>query len=132
MGRGRVPRLHAQVPEITFTEVERPARPLSEEAEAMLERYYLVKVASLQFCGRANFGRPFWTGFESLALTLPVVLWLARAFKEPRVAAVQQAVGIVDHNFAYSPHLGGGWAGLALRLLVRRDELAKLIGWYSQ
>jgi len=132
-GRGLVPRVHALLPQITFDELETPLGPLSEEAELLLERYYLVKVNSLQFCGPANFGLPFWRGLESLALTLPAILWLVRAFgAKPRATAAARAVSIVDHNFAYSPHLGGRFQRLALHLLAQRGELEKLIAWYSR
>jgi lysine-N-methylase len=132
-GRGLVPRVHALLPQITFDELETPLGPLSEEAELLLERYYLVKLSSLQFCGGANFGLPFWRGLESLALTFPVILWLVRAFHdEQRETDVARAVSIVDHNFAYSPHLGGRFQRLALRLLAQRGELEKLIAWYSR
>lgn len=132
-GHGPVPRLHTRLPAVTFAAVEQSAGPLPPPAEAVLAGYYLVKVASLQFCGPANFGHSFWSGFEALALTLPVILWLTRALADvPREAAVETALGIVDHNFAYSPHLAGRWPALALRILARRDELAKLIGWYSR
>jgi lysine-N-methylase len=131
-GRGPVPRIHALLPETTFQELETPLGPLSAEAELLLERYYLVKVSSLQFCGPANFGLPFWRGLESLALTFPAILWLIRAFgTEPREAGAARAVSMVDHNFAYSPHLGGRFQRLALRLLAQRGELEKLIAWYS-
>jgi lysine-N-methylase len=132
-GRGPVPRLHAMFPRTTFDSLEKPAGPLPEVCEEILERYYVVKVASLQFCGAANFGLPFWTGLESLALTLPAICWLARALGDlPREAAVQGAIGIVDHNFGYSPHLAGRWRRLALAMLAQRRELEKLIGWYSR
>jgi lysine-N-methylase len=132
-GQGAVPRLNAQLPEATFAQLEKPIGPLPDVAEETLERYYLVKVESLQFFGPTNFGMPFWTGLESLALTLPVICWLVRAFSElPRESAVIQAIAIVDHNFGYSPHLGRSLQRLGLRLLAQRGELEKLIGWYSR
>ena len=109
------------------------AKRRRQNVEAVLERYYLVKINSLQFCGPANFGLPFWRGLESLALTLPAILWLIRAFRDlPREAAAIQALSIVDHNFAYSPHLGSRWQRFSLGLLAQRGELEKLIGWYSR
>src|SRR5262249_32940712 len=88
-GRGPVPRMHRRLPETTFEEVEQPRGPLPAEAEEVLERYYTIKVGSLQFCGSASFGLPFWEGFETLALTLPLVLFAARMYKEgPREEAV--------------------------------------------
>jgi lysine-N-methylase len=132
-GRGRVPHLNAMLPETNFAHQEKEIGPLPDACEEILERYYLVKVASLQFCGSANFGRGFWDGLDSLALTLPVILWLARALADvPRAAAMQGAVGIVDHNFGYNPHLGGRLQRFAVSLLAQRGELEKLIGWYSR
>jgi lysine-N-methylase len=132
-GRGPVPRVHARLPETTFERLEEPAGPLPEAAERALERYYTVKVASLQFCGRTNFGMGFWEGLEALSLTLPVILWLARAFSlMPRDAAILQAIGIVDNQFGFNPILGMLRQRLSLRLLAAGGELEKLIAWYSR
>jgi hypothetical protein len=132
-GSGPVPLLHAQITQTTFEQLEQPAGPLPAAAEAILERYYLVKLGSLQFCGPSNFGLDFWSGLESLALTLPVILWLVRVWGDvPSEAAVKSAVAIVDHNFGYSPHFGGRVQRFALRTLAARGELEKLIGWYSR
>jgi len=73
--------LHRWLPETTFEQIEAATGPLSSAAEEILERYYLMKVGSLQFCGAAAFGLSFWEGFQSLALTLPVILWVKRAFR---------------------------------------------------
>src|SRR5262249_17525188 len=109
-GRGPLPQGPGALPPATFQSLEAPLGPLGEAAEAVLERYYLVKIAALQFCGPSNFGLPFWRGLESLALTLPAIHWLVRVFADlPREAAAVRALSIVDHNFAYSPHLGSRW-----------------------
>ena len=72
-----------------------------------LERYYVVKLNSLQFCGPPNFDLPLWAGLESLVLTLPMILWLRRAFADlPPVKAVQQAIQLVDDHFGGNPMLG--------------------------
>ncbi len=132
-GRGSVPRLHARLPETTFARAEEPAGPLPEDAEEILERYYLVKVGSLQFCGAAAYGFTFWEGLETLAQTLPVILWLSRVLPaESRTGAVLQAVGIVDEHFGFDPILGMRRQRLGLRLLARRGELDKLIAWYAR
>ena len=47
---------------MTFEGAEQPAGPLPPDAEEVLERYYLIKVGSLQFCGVTNFGLSFWDG----------------------------------------------------------------------
>jgi lysine-N-methylase len=133
VGSGPVPRLHTLLPETTFEQVEQASGALPEDAEAILERYYLVKVESLQFCGPVNFGLAFWQGLESLALTLPILLWLRRAFAElPGDRAMIQALRIVDHNFAYSPLLGTRRQRPGLGILTRRGELQRLIAWYAR
>ena len=82
-------------------------RTLPDAAEEMLERYYTVKVASMQFAGGAQFGMDFWSGLEALALTLPIIRWFGRAFSElPAEEATARAIRIVDHNYGYSPLLG--------------------------
>ena len=133
IGKGPVPQIHGDLPMTTFEEMEKPRGPLPPEAEKVLERYYGVKVGSLQFFGPANFGLPFWDGFLSLALTFPMIRWLTRAFAHlPAEGAVTRAIGIVDHNFGFHPLLGGSRFRLSLRILARRGELERLIAWYSR
>jgi lysine-N-methylase len=132
-GKGRVPRLHAWLPDTTFEQAEEPLGLLPPAAEEILERYYLVKVNSLQFCGASNFGMPFWEGFQALALTLPAILWITRLLRDlPREEAVVRAIGMVDRNFGFNPILGLHRQRLALRMQVRRGDLDKLIAWYSR
>src|SRR4029077_9612987 len=50
-GRGAVPRVHNRFPDATFEQVEAQRRLYSPEIEQTLDRYYLIKVESLQFCG---------------------------------------------------------------------------------
>lgn len=133
LGRGTVPRVHGKLPEITFAELEQPHGPLPPEAEEVLERYYLIKVGSLQFCGQRNFWLPFWEGFEMLALTLPILLWTARAFTDlPRQQAIELALTIVDDHFGFNQILGTTRQRLSFRILSQRGELSRLIAWYSR
>jgi lysine-N-methylase len=133
VGKGPVPRVHGRLPETTFEHLEEPWGPLPDAAEQVLERYYLMKVGALQFCGAGNFHFPFWEGLEALALTFPAILWLTRAFADlPRAAAVERGVSIVDNHFGYNRQLDGWHQRMALRILARRGELEKLIGWYSR
>jgi lysine-N-methylase len=132
-GRGRVPRMHLAIPETTFAQVEAPRGPLPAEAEAVLERYYHLKVGALQFCGPASFGLPLWEGFESLALTFPVILWVARAFADrPRAEAVVQALSVVDDHVGFNRILASTRQRLSFRILARTGELSRLIAWYSR
>jgi len=132
-GKGAVPRLHGSFPETTFEQLEECAGDWNDSAEQVLERYYLVKLGALQFCGPTNFGLAFWDGLESLALTYPIVRWLARAFagQSPEAVAIR-AVGIVDNNFGFSPLLSARRQRWWLRLLGRRRETERLIGWYGR
>ena len=132
-GSGAVPRLHQWLPETTFAEVEKPRGPLPLEVEKLLERYYLFKVGSLQFCGAASFGLPFWEGFEALALTFPVLHWVARMFADlPREQAFLKALSIVDDHFGFNPVLATSRQRFSFRILAWTGELSKLIAWYSR
>ena len=132
-GTGAVPRLNQLLPDTTFDQVEQPVGPLSEDVEEILERYYTVKLASLQFQGPTNFGMTFWDGLESLVLTLPLLLWVTRALREgPREEAVVSALRMIDDHFGYNPLLGSRRQRLALRILASRGELSRLVAWYSR
>jgi lysine-N-methylase len=132
-GRGPVPRVHRRIPDATFEQVEAVRRPYSPEVEQMLERYYLTKVDSLQFCGPMYFGVPFWEGFEALTMTFPVICWLTRLFADlPAEEAVQLAVSIVDNHFGYNMVLGTLRQRFSFRILARSGELDRLIAWYGR
>jgi hypothetical protein len=76
---------------------------------------------------------PFWEGFEGLAVTLPVILWVSRAFaKLPPAEAVTRALSIVDDHFGFNRVLATLRQRLSFWILARRGELARLIAWYSR
>jgi lysine-N-methylase len=130
-GRGRVPKVNKFLPDTTFKEVEsRPGLPA--ELDETLERYYLVKLNSLQFCGPPNFDLPFWRGLEALVITLPMILWLTRALDLPPQEAVKKAIALVDDHFGGNPILRLRHFRYFQRTLARRGELEKLIAWYSR
>jgi lysine-N-methylase len=131
-GRGRVPRVNEFLPEISFEELERPAgMPL--EMDETLERYYVVKLNSLQFCGPPNFDLPLLAGLESLVLTLPMILWLRRAFADlAPVNAVEQSIQLVDDHFGGDAMLGFPHIQFLLRTMAQSGELEKLVAWYSR
>jgi hypothetical protein len=106
---------------------------LPASAEEILERYYVVKVGSLQFFGSTSFSWPFWDGLEALAVTLPCILWLTRAFSErSRDEAVTLAIQLVDDHLGFNPVLNGRRYRSTVSHLARRGELAQLIAWYSR
>jgi lysine-N-methylase len=132
-GRGRVPPVHGWLPETTFAQGETTRGPLPAGVEEILERYYLIKIGSLQFCGPTHFGYTFWDGLDALALTLPVVLWVIRILAPlPLEQSAIRAIGMVDNNFGFNPLLGMARQRLGLGILSRRGELEKLIAWYAR
>jgi lysine-N-methylase len=103
------------------------------EMDEALERYYLVKLNSLQFCGPPNFGLPILAGLESLILTLPMILWLRRSFTDLEPAqGVARAIQIVDDHFGGDPMLGLPYIQYLMRKLTERREVEKLVAWYSR
>jgi lysine-N-methylase len=132
-GTGRVPRVHGLMPDTTFERIDAPAGPLPDKSIQLLTRYYSVKIESGQFFGPSNFRRRFWDGLESLILTCPAILWLARALHDrPREDGIASAVRIVDDNFGFNPLLGSRRQLSGTRMLARRGELSRLIAWYSR
>ena len=135
-GGGRVPRVHAAIPEAaTFAAGSTPLGALSENVIALLTRWHRVKVESLQFCGVPNFGLSVWEGLESLALTYPVAMWLTRVLTAggmPADAAATRAIRMTDDNFGYNPLLGSARQKAGLRLLAARGELPRLVAWYDR
>jgi lysine-N-methylase len=132
-GKGRIPRVHGDMPERLFEQAEESAGPMPAEAEALLERYYLIKLTSLQFCGAANADLPFWEGLDALYLTLPIILWLRRMLRPVSAEiALAQAISMVDHNFGYNPILRRWNHRMSIRLMARRGELDRLTAWYSR
>jgi lysine-N-methylase len=136
-GKGRVPKVNTLLPAATFAEVEqRPGPP--PETDETLERYYLMKLTSLQFCGPANFDLPFWTGLEALLLTMPMICWMTKAMSLASVAdlsslsGVEKAIFLVDDHFGGNPILGAAHNRFFVRTLAQRGELEKLIAWYGR
>lgn len=134
-GRGRVPKLHGRFPDTTFAVAEKPTGGLSAEGQALLTRFYRVKVESMQFVGPTNHHRPYWLGLESLLLTFPAILWLARVFgsdgRDPDECLVE-AVRLVDDSFGFNKLLGSGRQNWAVRTLATKGELPRLIAWYAR
>jgi hypothetical protein len=132
-GQGPVPRLHDHLGQTTFAEVEARREPLLAEVEALLERYYLTKVGSLQFFGPGYFDVSLWEGLEALLVTFPAIRWLARAMPDvPRLEAMTRAVSMVDDHFGFNLVLGTARQRLSFRILTRSGELEKLIAWYAR
>lgn len=136
IGRGIVPRLHAELPAgVSFAAAEQPFGDLSSEADELLTRYFRVKLESGQFFGPTNYRRGYWDGLTSLLLVFPVVQWAARVMAaggKDKLDAVKWALRMVDENYGYSKFLAGGRTIWTLRTLADRDEIARLIAWYAR
>lgn len=131
-GRGRVPRVNDYLAEVRFEDVEE-RQGIPPEVDETLERYYTVKLNSLQFFGPPNFDRPIWDGLESLILTLPMILWLSRAMSgQSPVEAVQHAIQLVDDHFGGDAMLGLPHIHYLERTLIERGDLEKVVAWYSR
>lgn len=130
---GRTPALREGLKSVKFATIEKSFGPLPPGAEALLTRYFRVKIQSLHFCGKAFHDRPLIEGFRNLALLYPVVIWLSRwlAVSDGRTeladADVMKAVSLVDYQYSYSPYLG--WR---TRLLQQRNDIVRLCAWYAR
>ena len=132
-GTGKVPKVNRFIRDVEFAEIEAHQGTPSAEIEKLFQRYFLVKLNSLQFFGPSHFRLPFWDGLETLVLMYPLILWLARAMEaENREQAVSLAMTIVDDHFAYNPFLKTSRIRTSVSILASRGELAKLIAWYSR
>ncbi|HEX9048169.1 MAG TPA: YkgJ family cysteine cluster protein [Verrucomicrobiae bacterium] len=129
---GHTPALRAGLQRVKISEIEKAFGPLSSASEALLTRYFRVKIQSLHFCGRAFYNRPLVEGFRNLALLYPIIVWLARwlAASQGRSALadedVQRAVTLVDYQYGFAPYLG--WR---TRLLQQRNDIARLCAWHA-
>jgi lysine-N-methylase len=132
-GAGRVPKVNRHVRPVSFAAVESAEGKLGSAAQELLERYYRVKVESLQFCGPANYGVSFWDGLEMLALTLPAIAWLSRAVEaDSQEEAVEKAVCVVDDHFGFNRVLVSTRYRMVHRILGSQGEVEKLLGWYGK
>ncbi|HZZ78637.1 MAG TPA: YkgJ family cysteine cluster protein [Gemmataceae bacterium] len=132
-GRGPVPAFNRLLDGVTFEQVEARTGLFPPEFDEVLERYYLIKLSSLQYCSPSSYAETVWNGVESLALTLPAILWLARAFTSlSPAAALQRAIMLVDEHFGGNPILGFPHTRFYIRTLAEHEELEKLIAWYSR
>ena len=137
-GTGAVPPLQAAFQSVPFESLEPSFGTLDPEFDSILTRYFRVKVQGLHFCGPAYYDVPFAEGFHSLALMLPVTLWLARWLcvgdgrDRLTVTDVSTALSIADHHHGYSPVLGQSAARSRVRWLAEAGDLSRLCLWYSR
>lgn len=137
-GTGSLPSLNEQLGEVPVERLEGSFGPLPEESEELLNRYFRVKVQGMHFCGPAFYGMNLVEGFQSLALVLPVVLWIARwravtqSRSEITAEDVREALQIVDHQHGYSDVFGTWGSKRRVTTLAQSGQLLRLITWYGQ
>jgi lysine-N-methylase len=132
-GSGPAPRMHNRIPETTFEEIEKRSSCLAASEAELLERYYSIKIESLQFFGPANANLAFWDGLEVLVLTFPALMWVTRALGEkPSVETVARALTIVDDHFGFNPVLRSRRQRASFRILSASGELPRLVAWYGR
>jgi lysine-N-methylase len=129
---GRTPPLREELKPVQFADIEKPFGPLPPASEALLSRYFRVKIQSLQFCGKGFHDCALIEGFRNLALLYPVIIWVSRwlAASQGRTslaeADVLKAVSIVDYQYGFAPYVS--WR---TRLLHQRNDLPRLCAWYA-
>ena len=137
-GKGDAPPLQSAFQAVPFGALEAPFGPLTAEQDEILTRYLHVKVQGLHFCGPAYYDVPFVEGFHSLALVIPVTLWLARWLAASSGRSqwttddVIQALTIADHHHGYSPALGQYAARRRVHMLTAAGDVPRLITWYGR
>jgi len=130
---GRTQALRKELKAVKIRDIEQLRSVLSPAAEALLTRYFRVKVQSLHFCGNAFFHRPLIEGFRNLAMVYPAVIWLSRwlalskGSSEVSDTDVFRAVSLVDYQYSYTPYLP--WR---TRLLQQRQDIGRLCRWYGR
>lgn len=137
-GEGQVPPLQEPFQPVPFSTLENSFGELTVEQDQILTRYFRVKIQGLHFCGPAYYDIPFVEGFRSLALMLPVVVWLARwlAASDNRTRLttedIAQALAVADHHHGFSPALGQYAARRRVHQLTASGDLPRLLLWYGK
>lgn len=137
-GKGQIPPLQPVFRSVPFEALEHSFGPIESDADEILTRYFRIKIQGLHFCGSAFYDIPFAEGFHSLALMLPVTLWLARwlaaSDNRDRITTedVSNALAIADHHHGYSPALGQLASRSRVRWLAESGDLSRLCLWYSK
>lgn len=133
-GKGSVPKMHKWLPEADFRLGEEAVEALPMEVERIFERYYLMKLGSLQFCGPTFFNMPFWEGIDLTLLIYSVQMWLYRILKNAmsETEAAQKALSIVDDHYGFNRVLGTFRQRLAYQILGATNQIERLVAWYGR
>ena len=77
---------------------------------------------------------PFWEGFELLALTCLLLMWVSRMFRDLPAyrRPYRKPLTVVDDHFGFNRILATFRQRASFRILARQGELPRLIAWYSR
>ena len=137
-GSGRIPQLQGCFGDATFDQLEAPFGGLPDGANELLSRYLSVKIQGMHFCGAAFYNVPLVEGFQSLALIVPSICWIARWLAvgngraKLQLSDFEKAITITDHHHGYSGALGSTSSRKRVRYMSEMDEIANLVLWYSR
>ena len=137
-GGGKTPEMYEMLPSVRFSEIESFERGLPDGFEELFRRYLRMKIQGMHFCGAAYYHYPVTTGFFSLALMVPVTLWLARwvSVGQGHDCITQDdlelAMTIADHHHGYSPVLGLSPFRKRIEYLHTLGDIPRLILKYTR
>jgi lysine-N-methylase len=137
-GKGLTPAMESGLSRIPFADIERTTGGRNDQIDALLIRYFDVKLSSMGFCGLGCHGLDVIEGFQNLALLHPVVMYIARWAARTRgadsvsVEDVHRALAIADHHHGRSPVMGMSNFRKRARWLAENDEVPRLVAWYAR
>ncbi|CAK9010071.1 Uncharacterized protein SCF082_LOCUS10513 [Durusdinium trenchii] len=133
-GKGRVPDLDCEFPNVTFADLENPLEGLDAKATQFVDRYYETMVMSMQYLMMTRSGWSVTEAFRALALTYPACMWILRwqcRERQPQEADVFDMITIAERSNT-APRLAGFRHQRLLRMFARDGQLAALVRWYGQ
>jgi lysine-N-methylase len=136
-GRGMIPPLQPLFGNVAFSTVETSFGAIPAGAAEILERYYRIKLTGIQFFGGSFFHIPLIEGFFSLALTYPVIIWIARGLAATAgrttlaIDDVITAITVVDHQWGFAGAFGFAYSRRRVRVLASQGQIERLIARYS-
>jgi Fe-S-cluster containining protein len=133
-GKGQVPCFRLNFPPATFDALDRPLGALPLELMQPLTNYFESATVSLRYAMFKGSGWSIVEGFESLALGLPVALWMLRFACGPRTPEVQDAIRLVmmlDRGETHASFVNLQHRA-RVRFLAGDRKISKLIAWYAR
>jgi len=137
-GRGTVPALRRDFPEVPFAALDAPLGFPPDAVVEPMARYLRLRLESMGFFGAGYFGYPYLDGLSVLLLTYPLTFWFARAFAveqglpAPDRACIEHGIQIVNHYHGMLPVFNLPFERFRFRFLTERSTLRRLIIWYGR